>query len=897
MFRSKKNYLNIFIYLFLLFCLIIIILFKTPGLKGSLDQELRILTKEPLIIKKRYPLKKNLSNIKIALRDLLTFKKKKFDTLTIDMKFKDFDKLKKDRSKSLKNGLLENPTKINLNLRWKKKKISSSGRLKGDFNDHRNFNKQWSLKLNLKKSENIDGMTEFSITNHQSRNFPYNFIISKNLERMGLDVSKFKTVKVNFNGYDWGLMLMEEHFSKEFLENRKLKNNVIFRLSDEQKMMFRELYLKNEILELTEYEILTKWQDGFSVNYQNKKKIFKKKQSIETKDFLKKITLMKSLNEKINIDSENLNDEIVEKYFDLKSFSIMLVSSLAWGERNLHSMTLNNARFYINPYTLKITPIPSDFDFIFKNNNKILNSLNNKDFLEVTAKEMLTLPTIYSIIFKNDKFKKFYLQALNEFEKNLENIINDTRDICSDYNEICTNSVKLDQLKKNVEQLQAVKKKIFEVYLIEQNKIRKLDDNKYNKYIKESNLNKIEYFDMYKKHIYARVYDDGNLNLINLTSTNLYIDSIEIDEINYKKKINLEIQGSGFNEIKNLKIDLNIRPKLNSVVKLNYSFKKNETQKNYETSVEKNINLIETDIKFYDIKKNKILIKGNDIIFENKKFIIDKPLIVPENYNLIILDGANLLFSKNAYILINNGSLKILGKSKNKVNISALKNEWGGIHVIGNNNNSEINHAIISQLNHFETDKFTLTGGINFYKSNVKINNSIFNESNSEDFINFVKSNFYINNSFFSKTRSDAIDSDYSIGKIENTKFIDIGGDAIDTSGSNVTINKTEIFNVGDKGISAGEKSFVNVSNVLIDNSKIGIASKDSSEVLGSDILINNSRSYDLASYNKKKIFKGGIMNLTKVVSGNKYLSQKNSIIKINNKKIIEKNFKTKDLY
>ena len=42
------------------------------------------------------------------------------------------------------------------------------------------------------------------------------FIISKNLERMGLHVPKFKTVKVNFNGYDWGVMLIEEHFTKEF---------------------------------------------------------------------------------------------------------------------------------------------------------------------------------------------------------------------------------------------------------------------------------------------------------------------------------------------------------------------------------------------------------------------------------------------------------------------------------------------------------------------------------------------------------------------------------------------------------------------------------------------------------------------------------------------------------
>ena len=71
-----------------------------------------------------------------------------------------------------------------------------------------------------------------------------------------------------------------------------------------------------------------------------------------------------------------------------------------------------------------------------------------------------------------------------------------------------------------------------------------------------------------------------------------------------------------------------------------------------------------------------------------------------------------------------------MGKENSKVNISALGDKWGGIHVIGNNKNSEINHAIFSKLDYFQNDKFTLTGAINFYNSNIKINNSIFKESN-----------------------------------------------------------------------------------------------------------------------------------------------------------------------
>ena len=41
---------------------------------------------------------------------------------------------------------------------------------------------------------------------------------------------------------------------------------------------------------------------------------------------------------------------------------------------------------------------------------------------------------------------------------------------------------------------------------------------------------------------------------------------------------------------------------------------------------------------------------------------VDKPILVPENYNLIILAGADLKFSEDSNILIYNGSLKILGE-------------------------------------------------------------------------------------------------------------------------------------------------------------------------------------------------------------------------------------------
>ena len=210
---------------------------------------------------------------------------------------------------------------------------------------------------------------------------------------------------------------------------------------------------------------------------------------------------------------------------------------------------------------------------------------------------------------------------------------------------------------------------------------------------------------------------------------------------------------------------------------------------------------------------------------------------------------------------------------------------------------SIIEHAKFSKLNYFDNEKFSLTGAINFYNSNVKIYNSIFNEVYSEDAINFIHTKFIVKNCRFNTVLSDAIDSDFSEGKVIKTNFYKIDGDGIDTSGSNVKINDVLLDYIGDKGISVGEESLVSISNVEINGSNIGIASKDGSKVMAKNLIIKNSTNYDLASYNKKKTYKGGNLSVEKIDAAGKYLSQVKSELFIDGKKIPNKKFNSKDLY
>ena len=75
--------------------------------------------------------------------------------------------------------------------------------------------------------------------------------------------------------------------------------------------------------------------------------------------------------------------------------------------------------------------------------------------------------------------------------------------------------------------------------------------------------------------------------------------------------------------------------------------------------------------------------------------------------------------------------------------------------------------------------------------------------------------------SIFRNIFADAFDSDFSNGRILNTKFKFIGNDAIDTSGSTVEMRNIICDNVQDKAISAGEKSTLSLDNIIVTDTQL----------------------------------------------------------------------------
>ena len=102
---KKKKIDKFFIILIAIFITILIYLLSiTPGFKGDLEQSLRILLKQPVLLKSKSEKNNKIldysSKIFFALENRI-FNLSNFDNLKIDINFNELEKLRYDRKKAL----------------------------------------------------------------------------------------------------------------------------------------------------------------------------------------------------------------------------------------------------------------------------------------------------------------------------------------------------------------------------------------------------------------------------------------------------------------------------------------------------------------------------------------------------------------------------------------------------------------------------------------------------------------------------------------------------------------------------------------------------------------------------------------------------------------------------
>ena len=882
-FKQKKN--NTFFLLLTLFIFLLFFLIKiTPGLKGDLEQSLRIFLSQPILLRSKPIHENRIIDYSIKLFygiENKIFRKKEFEKIKIDINFSELEKLKKDRSKALYLNKLVDPQKVKINLLFQGKEYKATARLKGDLKQHWGNIKQWSLRIKLNKNKTILGFNEFSISVHRERDYPNYFVISEIFRENKILTPRYETVKVNFNGENWGIMLLEEQFSDSFYAHNQLKEAPIFKMTNENDFTIKTIADRT----LENVDDIIRWQGKLETKVYNEKRIFKKTNIPKQKTNLNLLSIFKNIQETVVLQDDRYFEKIKD-HVDVNLIAKIVAITSIFGD--YHSRMPTNSRYYINPYNLKIEPILTD-----TTRSNIASQKKMREFMN-------NYNILYKNFFQTKEFQKKYFQIINEYKNNFEKIEKKFVIACQDFGKNCQNLVDLELIRKNIEYIYREKNNIFQNLQDNDLKIKKREFNTLN----TKNLN--------IKKIHFRIFDDGTIFLNNLTSEILRLDKLVFENISQCKlnckriieisKSNSILKPSTYENLNFKKINVDLKNKNYDSLEIKYLDQSNRTN-SVEEKIEKHVFKKNEFFKnVNDIKNPKISIEGINYVLDEGTHIINDPIIIPSGYDFLIKKGSTLRMSKESYILVEGGSIKMDGTENYPITITSFNPEevWKGIYVNSNakdNNYSNLNFAKVSNFSYFDNGRIQLTGGLNFIKSKVKISNSVISNSVSEDAINFVKSEFQVSSSKVNNTISDAIDIDFGNGEITNTTFDKVGGDAIDLSGSDVYLKDINAKNVFDKAVSAGEQSNLKINNLQISSSGIGIASKDSSKVYGSNIKVSKCNLYDFAVYQKKPYFNSAYLEIDQFSSCGLPLVQIGSDLILDNNKVKGKIIDIKKLY
>ena len=678
-----------------------------------------------------------------------------------------------------------------------------------------------------KEGPYLNLLRQYNLLNYQWEAGKISGIAINNMARdFGLITSPQKTVILEVNGVKYGLFRLEESLGKDYLfeRNYQLPNFTIIRTSD---YFDRKFYGEVSNLELDEnfYVLDGSSEEHNAIALGALKKLLK---SIKDKK-------IKEITELIDLDYYAKFFAFVSLYnyaeygsdmklifdHDIGKFKIIFRA-----EEN-HLAKYSNVNYLPNFNTRLINEWKSGTFEIFK----IL--LSNKEFVNRRDKYLL------EIVNKRNNFKKIINQTYLENEKN---IIHSNQPIT------------------------------LEKFL----KTKLLKDT-------ESNINIIdEYLNYGNFYITSRNVKDQNNNIkvfsiLSDTFVDHYIDGFYDNNGNYnpfKEKIILN-KVKNFFKIKlgehydenhtELKLEDNL--KIANFKIINYLNNKEVDKKKQFFNKLKNTFKSVNYLKVIDKFKINFKIMNNNFHILAGEYYVEEDIIFPEGLNVIFEKGVKLTLSKNSNILIR-GSFFANGTKNERIIIKStdIFNEtesFGSVVLIGEKSKDVIELSYFDISGGKDTNiSFIKTTGqmhINNYKD-VRIENSFFNNSHSDDGLNIKNSNVLIKNSKFLNNNADQLDLDNCSGEVIASIFspmnniINKNGDGLDLSHSKFIIKNNTFKGNQDKGISIGENSNVKILKNIIVKNNIGIAVKDGSKAFFNENYFD-SNEIAVSKYNKKYFY------------------------------------------
>ena len=743
----------------------------------------------------------------LIYKNIIGFERPPIENLHIKIDFLDYKKIFADRDLALKNMLLKNPSEVKAEIEFQGKTYEAKVRLKGDLPDHWESIYRMSLRIDLKGGETILGLNEFNIQKPRTRLFPYDPVFQDLMRSMGNLSVKHNLVKVKLNGQNWGFMDLESHVGKEFLERSKRKESLVVRFSNEEGWYY-----------------LKRFSNPALSHYRISDPILYSRVYTEGRVFTEIDRKRYSYIVNQRLSKGNI--------YDVDSYSRLLFLARLWGD--IHVLYENNIKHYFNPYTLKLEPISSD-QYEPKDLNKTDDPFNLMG--ECLSGYVFLMNEPYQLFKESVEYK---ISLKDNFERALK-ALNEAQGFFERYHDFfpLEDFPNTSFIKSNKKLALGMGNKFFT--------IKDACEPNINSKVKGEWKEQAYELD---EHLKAYHYDDGKIKIYNLIPDRIKLLEIRTED-GISIPLNKDVEGYKGNLYEPNLVETGLKGFLDDKIEIisehNGSLR---SHKLYKTLFSDPYN------PFYQngVQKHKFIVYKGKGAWEVSPgtWRIDEPLVI--NGNLEIKPGTNLLFNSKSYLIVK-GQLLARGLPDNGITLTSVNDSWKGLYVLQSEDISILEQVSIkntSSLNHGLLD---LTGGVTFYEADVNIKDSYFINSRAEDMLNLVKSKYTIDNLKMMNASSDAIDSDFSDGKIKGLTIENVAGDALDTSGSYVDIDNFEAREIKDKALSVGESSRVNIQNCKLSSIGVGIASKDGSKVKVSGCEIRDYKLASLMSYVKKNYY------------------------------------------
>lgn len=799
--------------------------------------------------------------------------------VVIDVKFKNMGKLRQQRSRAMKKGVLLQGDSdfVPASIRYGDENIKVKLRLKGDWTDHLKGNK-WSFRIHVKGKKQLFGMRRFSIQHPMTRGYQGEALINETLRHMGVIAPRYFFVDVVLNGDDIGIMAVEEHFSKELLEANSRRESVIIRFDESQY-----------------------WEATAGPN-KNVNSAFSSFRNAEIDAFgssrIKKSATLSSL----NATATGLLRSFVEgklpasEVFDVELMGRFLAVEELWGTH--HALIWHNQRYYLNPVTLKLEPI--GFDASPQSQAAIgTEKIHNRPIVAALLKD----PEIYSV----------YKAAIKQLAT-----------------EILDGSL-LDILKASERRhLPILQSEFFLLQPVDYDDLEARARHVLATISEEAVVVPAASYKQYPRLIHAYIITDDKGSYLEVA--NAVPHEVEINSVQWVPKAT-NTPPVEFRATSTIDLPMHLQPTMPLTLPefRRIYYQPPPVPGEYSLQVQANIlgqkqdyttlaqpyhapllqHPIPKSTLSEQLSRHPFLYLGDNeahLYVSEGHWQVNGSLIAPKGYPLTVPAGTTLQFDAASGMVIND-ALSIDGSAEKPVILEGMPVEghqgtWQGIVVLNAGSDSQISHATIRNTTGIDMPPWQLTGGTTFYQSNVDIDHTTFEGNQGEDALNIVSSRFFLKDIRILDTASDGFDADFTEGEIESGFFQYIGkaggGDAVDISGSSVKITDTRIKDVNDKALSVGEGSDMTASHVIIEDVGTGAASKDGSSLILSKSTIKNARIAGLMAYIKKPEYGPGQIAVQDLAFDGVHVrarAQKNSVITIDGAPVPTEDVDVAELY